>query len=185
LFNGWEGSFPAWRGAALNLFNAGADGLYLFNPALGDPRVWREIGEVSTMAGKDRLYGIDRFAAADSFEEVAEVDLEPGIPVATSFQAGEEVGKSDARRLDFSLHLWNHVAGDRVAVKLNGTSIPGLKPAEPGRNPERGQWLEGEVEARQVNRGENQLEVAVEERGGSASETLVMDAAQLWVRCEH
>ena len=61
LFNGWEGSFPSWRGAALNLFDAGADGLYLFNPALGEPRVWREIGEVSTMAGKDRLYGIDRF----------------------------------------------------------------------------------------------------------------------------
>ena len=185
VFNGWEGSFPAWRGAALNLFDAGADGLYLFNPALGDPRVWREIGEVSSMAGKDRLYGIDRFAAADSFEDLAEVDLEPGIPVTTSFQVGEDVGTTGARRLDFSLHLWNHLAGDRVAVKLNGTSIPGLKPAESGRDPERGQWLRGEVEARQVNRGGNQLEVAVEGRGGSASETLVMDSAQLRVRYEH
>ena len=184
LFNGWEGSFPAWRGAALNLFDAGADGLYLFNPALGEPRVWREIGEVSTMAGKDRLYGIDRFPAADSFEDVAEVALEPGNPAAHGFQVGEDVGKTGARRIDFGLHLWNHVEGDRVAVKLNGRPVAGLKPAEPGRSPRRGQWLEAEVEAHLVNRGGNLLEVTVEERGGSASETLAMDAAQLRVRCQ-
>ena len=183
-FNGWEGTLPAWRGAAMNLLDAGADGLYIFNPALGEPLWWREIGEVATMAGKDRLYGIDRFAAADSFDAIAEVDLGPDLSVATSFQVGEEVGKTGAHSIDFSLHLWNHVAGDRVVVKLNGGSISGLKPADAGRKPEQGQWLEGKVDAGQVKRGENLLEVAVEKRGESAPGVLVMDAAQLRVRCE-
>ena len=178
LFNGWEGSFPAWRGAALNLLNAGADGLYLFNPALGEPRVWREIGEVATMAGKDRLYGVDRFEGSTSFTEIGEVTL----PVSVGFQVGEDVGSSGARSNDFSLHLWNWVPGDELSVRLNGASVDGLEPAGPDRNPEAGQWLQGDLDSKQINRGENQLEVAVNKRGESGSSPVVLDTAQLRVR---
>ena len=180
LFNGWEGSFPAWRGAAINMFDAGADGLYLFNPALGEPRVWREIGEAATMAGKDRLYGIDRFEGPNSFTETPEAAL----PVSVGFQVGEDVGSTGARSIDFSLHLWNHVAGDDLSVKLNEASVEGLEPADPDRNPEEGQWLQGKLNAKQINRGENRLEVAVKKRGESASSPAVLDAAQMRVRCE-
>ena len=180
LFNGWEGSFPAWRGAAINMFDAGADGLYLFNPALGEPRVWREIGEAATMAGKDRLYGIDRFEGPNSFTETPEAAL----PVSVGFQVGEDVGSAGARSIDFSLHLWNHVAGDDLSVKLNEASVAGLEPADPDRNPEEGQWLQGKLNAKQINRGENLLEVAVKKRGESASSPVVLDAAQMRVRCE-
>ncbi len=180
LFNGWEGSFPAWRGAAINMFDAGADGLYLFNPALGEPRVWREIGEAATMAGKDRLYGIDRFEGPNSFTETPEAAL----PVSVGFQVGENVGSAGARSIDFSLHLWNHVAGDDLSVKLNEASVAGLEPADPDRNPEEGQWLQGKLNAKQINRGENLLEVAVKKRGESASSPVVLDAAQMRVRCE-
>ena len=178
LFNGWEGSFPAWRGAALNLFDAGADGLYLFNPALGEPRVWREIGEVATMVGKDRLYGIDRFEGRDCFTEKPEVPL----PAAVGFQVGEDVGSAGARSIEFSLHLWNWVPGDDLSVGLNGASVDGLVAADPDRNPEEGQWLQGHLDARQINRGVNQLEVAVKKRGESASSPVVLDTAQLRVR---
>ena len=40
VFNSWEGTLAAWRGAASNLFNSGADGLYLFNPFFGEPEWW-------------------------------------------------------------------------------------------------------------------------------------------------
>ena len=30
-FNSWDGVAPAWRGAAINAWNSGADGLYIFN----------------------------------------------------------------------------------------------------------------------------------------------------------
>ena len=180
LFNGWEGSFPAWRGAAINMFDAGADGLYLFNPALGEPEVWREIGEVASMVGKDRLYGIDRFEGPDSFTEVPAVTL----PASVSFQVGEDVGSAGARRIDFCLHLWDWVPGDDLTVKLNGASVDGLEPADPDRNPEEGQWLQGNLDAKQINRGENQLEVAMKKRGESASSPVVLDTAQLRVRFE-
>ena len=179
MFNAWEDSFPAWRGAAMNLLNAGADGLYLFNPALGVPSVWREIGEVATMTGKDRLYGIERFEARDSFTAISEVAL----PASVSFQVGEEVGSAGARSIEFSLHLWDWVAGDDFSVRLNGASVDGLEPADPDRDPSAGQWLQGTLDAKQISRGGNQLEVAVNKRGESASSPVVLDTVQLRVRC--
>ena len=152
VFNEWEGTLAAARGAASNLFNAGADGLYLFNPAFGEPQWWREIGEVATMAGKDRIYGVDRFEGA--------------------------------RSIDFSLHLWDWVPGNDLSVKLNGAAVDGLQPTDPDRNPEEGQWLQGNLEAKQINRGENQLEVGVKKRGGSASSPVVLDTVQLRILCE-
>ena len=184
VFNAWEGAFPAWRGAAMNLLNAAADGLYIFNPALGEPRWYREIGEVATMAGKDRLYGIDRFEGAESFDFVSEITLDSESLVSSSFQVGEDVGAAGAKSLDFSLHMWDHFPGDELSVKLNGATVDGLTPAEPDRNPMEGQWLQSSLDAKQVNRGENQLEVAVKKRGESASLPIVLDTVQLRVRCE-
>ena len=184
VFNGWEGAFPTWRGAAMNMLNAGADGLYIFNPGLGLPHWWREIGEVATMAGKDRLYGIDRFAGADSFKYIQEVALEGEVPVSVSFQVGEDVGAAGAKSLDFSVHLWDHVPGDDLSVKLNGASVEGLAPTDAGRNPQEGQWLRGNLDAKQVNRGANLFEVAVKKRGASASSPVVLDTVQLRVRCD-
>ena len=180
VFNAWEGAFAAWRGAASNLFNAGADGLYLFNPAFGEPQWWREIGDPATMAGKDKLYGIERFDGPNSFTEIPEVPL----PVSVGFQVGEEVGSAGVASIDFSLHLWDWVPGDDLSVKLNGAAVDGLQPADPDRNPEEGQWLQGNLDAKQINRGENQLEVAVKKRGESASSPVVLDTAQLRIRGE-
>ncbi len=184
VFNAWEGVFPAWRGAAMNLFDAGADGLYIFNPALGEPRWWFEIGEVETMAGKDRIYGIDCFEGRDSFSSTSEVELELDAAVATTFQVGEDVSAAGARNIDLRIHLWNHVPGDGVTVNLNGSPIDGLAPADPGRDPSKGQWLQGDLNAGLVARGRNVLEVTARKRGASASATLAMDSAQIRVRCE-
>ena len=179
-FNSWEGTMAAWRGAASNLFNSGADGLYLFNPAFGEPEWWREIGDPATIAGKDRLYGIECFAGPDSFSEVPEITL----PASAGFQVGEELGSAGARNIDFSLHLWNWAPGDDFSVKLNGAAVEGLEPADPDRKPKEGQWLQGKLDARQIRRGENQLDVAVQNRGESASSEVVLDAAQLRVRAK-
>ena len=178
VFNSWEGTLAAWRGAASNLFNAGADGLYIFNPAFGEPQWWREIGEPATMAGKDKLYGIAGFAGPNSLAEVPEVTL----PVSAAFQVGEEVGSAVTRSIDFRLHLWDWVPGDDFSVKLNGAAVEGLEAADTDRNPKEGQWLQGKLDARQIRRGENQLDVAVKNRGESASSAVVLDAAQLRVR---
>ena len=104
--------------------------------------------------------------------------------MSVNFQVGEDVGASGARSLDFSLHLWDHVPGDELSVKLNGASVEGLEPADPDRNPQEGQWLQGDLGAKQAKRGENLFEVSVKERGPSASSPIVLDTVQLRVRCE-
>ena len=181
-FNGWEGTFPSWRGAAMNMFNSGADGLYIFNPALGEPRWWREIGETATMEGKDKIYGIASFDGADSFHAHAELTLDTGVPAEAAFQVGEDPGAARAASLDFRIHLWEHAAGDVISVRLNGEPLDGLAPADPGRNPREGQWLRGQLNPGQVRRGENRVEVTVKNRGETASSALVMDAVQLRFR---
>ena len=104
--------------------------------------------------------------------------------MSVGFQVGEDVGSAGARSIEFNLHLWDWVPGDDLTVRLNGASVDGLEPADPDRNPEEGQWLQGNLDAKQINRGENQLEVAVNQRGESASSPIVLDTAQLRVRCE-
>ncbi len=69
-------------------------------------------------------------------------------------------------------------------MKLNGAAVEGLEPADPDRKPKEGQWLQGKLDARQIRRGENQLDVAVRNRGESASSPVVLDTVQLRVRCE-
>ena len=184
VFNGWEGTLAAWRGAASNLFNAGADGLYLFNPAFGEPQWWREIGETATMAGKDKLYGIERFAGKDSFEALDERILETDVPVAATFQVGEDPSTANVKSVDFRLHLWDYVPGDDVSVRLNGEPVDGMAPQDPGRKQEEGQWLQGNLNANQVRRGENAVEVRLRKRGESASSSIALDAVQLYVHCE-
>jgi len=95
---------------------------------------------------------------------------------------GEDVGTAGARSLDFSLHLWDHVPGDELSVKLNGASVEGLQPTDPDRKPEEGQWLQTALDGSQVKRGENRFEVAVSKRGESASSPVVLDTVQLRVR---
>ena len=137
-------------------------------------------GEVATMAGKDRLYCINRFTDADSFTAFPEVRL----PVSVGFQVGEDVGSAAAKSVDFKLHLWDWEPGDDFSVTLNGASVEGLEPSDPDRHAKEGQWLQGTLDARLVRRGENRLDLAVKSRGESASSPVVFDTAQLRVRCE-
>ena len=57
-FNSWDGVAPAWRGAAMNAWNSGADGVYIFNGFHStDIDTWREIGDPVLMADKSKMFG--------------------------------------------------------------------------------------------------------------------------------
>lgn len=180
VMNGWEGTKAAWRAAATNLFNAGADGLYIFNPALGEPEVWREIGEPETMAGKEMLFGIDHFGGDSSFEKAIEVEVQQGEPLGLHFQVGEDPGSNTISELRFRLHLWDHMADDKLAVKLNGAVLNDLAPGEAAEVGSSG-WLECRLQPELVRRGENQVEVLLERRDSAARGPLMLDCVQLAV----
>ena len=71
----------AWRSGAVNLWNAGADGLYVFNGFHGAPiDVYQQIGDLGTLANKDKISGADRFDGGSSFSEAREVELQRERP---------------------------------------------------------------------------------------------------------
>ena len=181
-FNSWEGTMAAWRAAATNLFNAGADGIYTFNAFFAEQDIWSEIGDPATMAGKDKIFGVDRFGGDSSFNDVHEMELKQGGPVSVQFQVGEDVASGNAPELRFRLHLWGFTSNDDLDVKLNNEPLDGLEPAGPPQAHSAGQWLECQPRPSQVHRGENRVEIVVRKRDESMQTPLVLDAVQLYVR---
>ena len=182
VLNEWEGTRPAWRAAAMNLFNAGADGIYVFNPGLGKPEVWREIGDPETMVGKDKLFGIDTFSGDSSFGQAHEVEIPQGEPLGRHFQVGEDPRSSDISELRFRLHLWDLSAEDDLSVKLNGAALNDLAPGEEQQAGSTSRWLECRLQPEQVRRGENQVTLCLERRDESAQTSVMLDSVQLSVR---
>jgi hypothetical protein len=181
-FNSWEGSAAAWRGAAMNVWNAGADGIYIFNGFHSTPiDRWREIGDRKTLANKDMIFGVDWFAGDNRFEEAGKRQLHLGEPVCTHFQVGTDVNSRDISELRFRLHLWDLAENDEVAVTLNNGTLDDLKTAGPNQETTGGQWLECLLHSAQVKRGENRVELRVKKRDESMQTPLVLDAVQLHV----
>ena len=95
-FNSWDGVAPAWRGGAMNAWNSGADGAYIFNGFHStDIDTWREIGDPALLANKSKMFGVDRFPGESSLAESQELQLKPGEPVSVPFQVGEDATAGD------------------------------------------------------------------------------------------
>ncbi len=182
--NSWDGMMPSWRGAAMNLWNASPDGIYVFN---GFHRAtipaYHEIGDLETLAGKEKLFGVDRFAGNSSFEDVRELELEQGKPVSARFEVGEDPTTGSFPELRFRIHLWGAANSDLIAVKLNGASLDDLKPT--GAAQTGSQWLECRLDPDRVKKGPNEVELLATKRDESMQTPLVWDSAQLHVSYTH
>ena len=167
----------------MNLWNAGADGIYVFNGFHStDINTWREIGDPETMANKDKIFGVDRFAGDSSFKDVRELELKQGEPVSLHFQVGEDVTPGNNPELRFRLHLWDLADNDDLAVEFNHQPLHDLSPVDPIQTPSGTQWLECQLDPAQVKRGENRVDLMVRKRDESMPTPLVLDAVQLHVR---
>ena len=183
VWNSWPGTEAVWRGGAMNLWHAGADGIYVFNGFHSTPTdIWREIGDPATLAGKDMIFGVDRFVGASRNEEVKQLELEAGVPARTHFQVGANVKVEDVPELRFRLHLWDRTDHDDLAVTLNDHALDSLAPGAPLQTSTGGQWLECYLQADQVERGENRVELLIRKRDESMRTPLILDAVQLHVR---
>ena len=182
-WNSWEGTTGAWRGAAMNAWNAGADGIYVFNGFHSTPfDRWREIGDPKTLANKAKVFGVDRFPDPSNPAELAELELIPGEPVSAHFQIGEDLTAGNLAELRFRLHLWDFSDDDEIEVKLNGVTLDDLKRDGHSQTSTSGQWLECQLTPEQANRGENIVELMVSTRDAAINTPLVVDAVQIHVR---
>ena len=177
--NEWKGTMPAWRAAATNLFNAGADGIYTFNGFFASPEVWREIGDPDTLASKDKIFGIENFGGDSSFNQIREVALQPNAPLHAHFQVGENLSAGTTAELRFRLHLWDLVEKDEIRVKLNDAMLDDLMPDAPLQTTPAGYWLGCRLRPEQVRRGENKVEILLQRQGETAA---ALDSIQLSVR---
>ena len=181
-FNSWDGVAPAWRGAAMNAWNSGADGVYIFNGFHStDIDTWREIGDPALLANKSKMFGVDRFPGESSLEESQELQLNPGEPVSVPFQVGEDAAEGDKPAWRFRLHLWDFTGDDEILVKLNDVVLDGLSPAGPSQTATGGQWLECPLNPARVKRGENIVEFTVTKVSESRPAPVIVDGVQLHV----
>ena len=184
--NSWGGVAASWRGAAMNVWNSGADGIYIFNGFHStDIATWREIGDLTSLANKDKVFGVDRFPRRSNLPGAEEHHLKEGEPLRAHFQIGEDVTSGSVRELRFRLHLWDSADNDDIEGKLNDGVLGDLTRAGPSQESTGEQWLECQLTPAQVKRGENKVELMMSKRDESKQTPLVVDAVQLHVQYEN
>ena len=180
--------FEALRGAAANFWEAGADGIYLWNYqylrtphiAYGQPYP-EEYAHLADLADPARLRRLDKVFSVNPrpLEQYARASAPCPLPLgldqerrSLSVRIGEDV--SSASRLQLQLDLENTVPGDRLDIRFNDLELDGGD----------GGSVEAPLTADAIRRGENELAVSVVERGATASKSLELTGARVRVSYE-
>ena len=157
--NGWD-SVEAYRGAAMNIFHAGA-GVYLFNFPYGllpngkahqysvrntspkQAQLYDELGSVATLKGRDKVYGIDyiiepQFGGSTRpglvVPDRLPLTLKPGGTVTAKLPVGEDIEanapKGKTAHARLRLRLSRAGLTDDLTVRFNGQTLSRV-PADP------------------------------------------------------
>ena len=201
------GSDETMRGAAANIFSAGADGIYLWNyhyrqvPMLAYGRpvpeaygLLEDIQSASSLQFRDKRFGVDYIQDIGPYaiaSHLGQLPLElsrgnPGpavkveLPVGDDLEAAGGADRPGSVRLDLDIEGLNR--GERIAGRLNGEELA-LEAVEPAGAdaPEDLERLGCPVQAAMVRQGMNRLEVRVE-KGGRRREGLRLRGVWLTVR---
>lgn len=156
------GSVEAWRGAASNMWRAGADGIYTFNlfPPGPEPR-FLEMGSPETLAGRDKLFVVDNVPTleGDLVQGIEQSQILPisvpgdGRACVVHLPIGDDL-RSAARRetlkgVEMRVQLSEPRAMDTVEVRLNDALLtPVDKELEKG-------WITFKPDVRQYRVGRN------------------------------
>ena len=169
----------AWRGIAMNIWHAGADGIYTFNffprPDPADQPLYQlfdQMGSPETLRGLDKIYSIDRMIV-DKFPpkgrwalvapdrlpiRLAKTGWTPAkLPVGEDITANTPAGKTCSARL--RLQLSALADGDQVIVRLNGTELGPAVPLDTLAREPAPAWVTIEPDPRLVKAGYNLVEV--------------------------
>ena len=187
-------STPAcFRARAVNAWDSGADGVYMFN--FFDPRspLWSELGDPKALESMDKVFttgargvwhietswcglpGGKRFLNRLAFCPECPQELVPGRPATIELRVGQEVGKDEARGLvpevKLRLRVKDLANADELSVKINGQSL--------GQCTRSDAWLEYPVNASLPIKGVNRFEIASKP---DSTEKPVVEDLLLWVR---
>jgi len=175
-------SLPCYRGRALEAWNAGADGIYMFN--FFDPHspLWRELGDPAELQNMDQLYPAGTMATAmvkwlDGGMKWMKrpvplpekrMTLAPGGKAVIDIPVAAAVGRPPGppARVHVQLLVADPTKAERLIVKLNERPLPEGKLA--------GGWLEYAVDPPILKQGVTRLELSLPAGG---SKLRVLDAA--------
>ena len=136
-------ALEAWRGAAMNLWHAGADGQYTFNlmPQGSEPslalQVMREIGDPSALARKNMLFAVDSRRPLDGagylksaihLERLLPVELDAGgKPRQVNLYIGADLAAAAAtgrlQSAELSVRYGGLATGDTLMLRQNGVLL--------------------------------------------------------------
>lgn len=134
-----RGSIESYRGRAMQAWGAGADGLYLFNYFKPQGPVWRELGELASLRGKDKLFFLsplngrpETYLANGSRHQSVPIltpqnpwPLPEAQPVDLELALGDEIG--EAQRAGSGPRVTCHVrtiGGTGLTASLGGVALP-------------------------------------------------------------
>ena len=196
-----QAGIEAWRAAAMNIWHAGADGVYTFNYFPSSRKlVFDQLGSVQTLSGLDKLYAIDsiEMGTFGGYQTPGMVvpdrlplSVAPGravcarLPVGENIVAGTPVGKTCRARL--RLRLTNLAAQERVDVAFNdhplALSAASIRAQSPPDGTNGASWIEAPLDPAIVREGDNRIDISLASRHGE-SKPLTVDRLNLIVRYE-
>ena len=172
------------RGRAMQAWQAGVDGIYMFNHFDPDAFFWREIGDPQTMLTKKKTYFISPLGlgfpspasflrGGEDFRQVPVIspDVAP-MPVSGKektrllLSVGEDLtaaGKAGFEPL-IKCHFWTKglAEGDKLQVTLNGSLLDNPTLSD--------DWLEYAVAPPHLKKGDNLFELTSQPAAGPAFE---------------
>ncbi len=202
--NSWDGKVKAIRGVAMNIWNSGADGVYLFNyfPPLFTTHyeVFKEIGDPDALSKMSKIYGVEGFECkcspkkgdkdASAWEcNIPKAEGFPGGPLVSwkganmrlRFAVGEDVSSKPLPEVKLRLYLEGEGANNKVStVRLNGKALNQLNLATTYQMP-LGKWLNCDIDPSYIKQGENEIELNLDVQPGSAEKVSVLGTVLLHV----
>lgn len=174
-------SLESYRARAMNVWQAGAAGVHLFNMFTASHPMLREIGSPQTLLGKDKVYFIsvrgdsgsanpNRYVpSAENFFQTPVVTpdsplaLWPDSPLTLFIDVGEDLHGAVAAGFRPTLTLRLVIAGVRepeaLAAELNGRRLENARIFPT--------YVEYDVDPSWVRRGTNRIELAMTDRAGT------------------
>ncbi|MFH1268017.1 MAG: family 10 glycosylhydrolase [Planctomycetota bacterium] len=183
-------SVEGYRARAMNVWDSGADGVYLFNSFNPRSPLWSELGDPKKLTTMDKVYvtaarsvnnanswlaGGTRFLNRSVLTPERPLTLKPGEAASVELQVGEQVSAPDAGRPAPNVELRLQVTGltdpSDLAIKLNDQALTGGALS--------GEWLNYAVAPALVAKGVNHFQITL----ASTSEAKpVLRDLLLWVR---
>ncbi|MCX6993399.1 MAG: hypothetical protein NT011_09700 [Kiritimatiellaeota bacterium] len=175
MATGWPSDFQrnsnlSYRGRAMQAWQSGVDGIYMFNYFDPNAPVWRELGDKQELLVKNKVYFMsprgygypgsyvkdgDKFRNTPTLNVANPIGLLANQTVKMTLVMAEDFPGAEKRKLrpEITCHLWvkDMAAGDRVDVKMNGRLLENVKAS--------GESLDYRIEPADVKNGDNVFEL--------------------------